>query len=117
MDQSLAFSCKLSVTPQGRGSGASTGLDVGRLWGMRQVSDSFLLNMAEVSGALVGLFLVGIFFFLEASGGRLDKSREVLEPYLRASTRIVLVLLRSPYCSRSPLWSWSRSGTSCSSPC
>lgn len=59
---------------------------------MRQVSDSFLLNMAEVSGALVGLFLVGIFFFLEASGGRLDKSREVLEPYLRASTRIVLVL-------------------------
>jgi hypothetical protein len=26
---------------------------------MRQVSDGFLLNMAEVFGALVGLFLVG----------------------------------------------------------
>lgn len=59
---------------------------------MRGVSDTFLLNVAEVSGALVGLFLVGIFFFVETGLGRLDKSREVLEPYFRAGTRIVLVL-------------------------
>jgi hypothetical protein len=59
---------------------------------MRQVSDGFLLNMAEVSGALVGLFLVGVFFFVETGLERLDKSREVLEPYFRAGTRIVLVL-------------------------
>jgi hypothetical protein len=68
------------------------GLDVGRLRAMRQVSDGFLLNMAEVSGALVGLFLVGVFFFVETGLGRLDKAREVLEPYFRAGTRIVLVL-------------------------
>jgi hypothetical protein len=59
---------------------------------VRQVSDGFLLNMAEVSGALVGLFLVGVFFFVETGLERLDKSREVLEPYFRAGTRIVLVL-------------------------
>ena len=59
---------------------------------MRQVSDGFLLNMAEVSGALVGLFLVGVFFFVDTGLERLDKSREVLEPYFRAGTRIVLVL-------------------------
>lgn len=28
---------------------------------MRQVSDAFLLNVAEVSASLVGLFLAGIF--------------------------------------------------------
>jgi hypothetical protein len=38
---------------------------------VRQVSDGFLLNMAEVSGALVGLFLVGVFFFVETGLGRL----------------------------------------------
>ena len=59
---------------------------------MRQVSDDFLLNMAEVSGALVGLFLVGVFFFVETGLGRLDASRNVLEIYFRAGTRIVLVL-------------------------
>jgi hypothetical protein len=52
---------------------------------MRQVSDGFLLNMAEVSGALVGLFLVGVFFFVDTGLERLDKSREVLEPYFRAA--------------------------------
>jgi hypothetical protein len=29
---------------------------------MRQVSDAFLLNMAEVSATLIGLFLVGVSF-------------------------------------------------------
>jgi hypothetical protein len=29
---------------------------------MRQVSDAFLLNVAEVSATLIGLFLVGVFF-------------------------------------------------------
>ena len=50
------------------------------------------MNFAEVSGALVGLFLVGVFYFVETGLGRLDASRHVLEPYFRAGTRIVLVL-------------------------
>lgn len=32
---------------------------------MRQVSDAFLLSMAEVSAGLIGLFLVGMFFYVE----------------------------------------------------
>jgi hypothetical protein len=29
---------------------------------MKPISDAFLLNVAEVSATLVGLFLVGVFF-------------------------------------------------------
>jgi hypothetical protein len=61
---------------------------------MREVSDGFLLNMAEVSAALVGLFLVGVFFFVE-TGFRTEHSR-VVRPYFRAGTRIVLVLFALP---------------------
>jgi hypothetical protein len=32
---------------------------------MREVSDDFLLNMAEVCAGLLGLFLVGAFFYVE----------------------------------------------------
>lgn len=63
---------------------------------MRQVSDPFLLNMAEVSSALIGLFLVGVFFFVDTGFRRLDHARGVVEPYFRASTRIVLVLYAIP---------------------
>jgi hypothetical protein len=63
---------------------------------MQPVSVGFLLNMAEVSGALVGLFLVGIFYFIETGMERLERSRVVLERYFRASTRIVLILFAFP---------------------
>ena len=42
---------------------------------MREVSDAFLLNMAEVSAALIGLFMVGIFFFADTGFRRLDLAR------------------------------------------
>jgi hypothetical protein len=63
---------------------------------MREVSDAFLLNMAEVSAALIGLFMVGIFFFADTGFRRLDQARAIVEPYFRASTRIVLVLYALP---------------------
>ena len=63
---------------------------------MRNVSDAFLLNMAEVSAALIGLFMVGIFFFADTGFRRLNQARVVVEPYFRASTRIVLVLYAIP---------------------
>jgi hypothetical protein len=63
---------------------------------MREVSDAFLLNMAEVSAALIGLFLVGVFFFVDTGFRRLDQARGIVEPYFRASTRIVLVLYTLP---------------------
>jgi hypothetical protein len=37
---------------------------------MRDVSDAFLLNVAEVSATLLGLFLVGVFFYVEIGLGR-----------------------------------------------
>jgi hypothetical protein len=63
---------------------------------MREVSDAFLLNMAEVSAALIGLFMVGIFFFADTGFRRLDQARGIVEPYFRASTRIVLVVYAFP---------------------
>ena len=78
---------------------------------MRNVSDAFLLNMAEVSAALVGLFMVGIFFFADTGFRRLDQARGIVEPYFRASTRIVLVLYALPLglslslVALTPVWS------------
>lgn len=63
---------------------------------MRQVSDELLLHVAEFSVTLIGLFLVGIFFYVETGFRRLDRARESFERYLKASTRIVLVLLAMP---------------------
>jgi hypothetical protein len=64
---------------------------------MKPVSDEFLLNMAEVSATLIGLFLVGVFFYVETGFRRLsDEARVGMEPYMRAGTRIVLVLFAIP---------------------
>jgi hypothetical protein len=62
---------------------------------VRPVSDSFLLNMAEVSATLLGLFLVGMFFYAE-SGFRRLPGRVAVEPYFRAGTRIVLIVFALP---------------------
>jgi hypothetical protein len=52
--------------------------------------------MAEVSATLIGLFLVGIFFYAEAGFRRLSQAGEAVEPYFRAGTRIVLLLYAIP---------------------
>lgn len=63
---------------------------------MREVSDAFLLNMAEVSASLIGLFLVGLFFYLERGFRRFGHGREAIRAYFRAGARIVLVLFAIP---------------------
>jgi hypothetical protein len=63
---------------------------------MREVSDAFLFQMAEISAGLVGLFLVGVFFYAEGGLTRSAYAREVFQPYLLASTRIVLILFAIP---------------------
>jgi hypothetical protein len=64
---------------------------------VQEVSDDFLLNVAEVSATLIGLFLVGVFFYVETGFRRLhDEAREIFEPYFRAGTRIVLILYALP---------------------
>lgn len=62
---------------------------------MRQVSDGFLVQVAEISATLIGLFLVGVFFYVETGFRRL-RGREAIQPYFRAGTRIVLVLFAIP---------------------
>jgi hypothetical protein len=62
---------------------------------MLEISDGFLLNMAEVSASLIGLFLVGIFFYVE-TGFRRASTPDAVESYFRASTRIVLILYSIP---------------------
>jgi hypothetical protein len=59
---------------------------------MRHVSDAFLLNMAEVSATLIGLFLVGVFFYVESGFHRFDRARGRFEPYLRSGTRITMIV-------------------------
>jgi hypothetical protein len=59
---------------------------------VRQVSNAFLLNMAEVSATLIGLFLVGVFFYVESGFRRFDRARERFEPYLRSGTRITMIV-------------------------
>ncbi|MPZ50804.1 MAG: hypothetical protein GEU75_16145 [Dehalococcoidia bacterium] len=77
---------------------------------MRPVSDSFLLTMAEISAGLVGLFLVGVLFYVE-TGFHRAAGREVVEPYIRAATAIVLVLYAIPIglsltlVALEPIWS------------
>jgi hypothetical protein len=64
---------------------------------VREVSDFFLLTMAEVSGGLLGLFVVGVLFFAETGFRRLEgPGTAVIEEYFRASTRIVLLLFTIP---------------------
>lgn len=64
---------------------------------MRQVSDEFLLHIAEYSATMIGLFLVGVFFYVQTGLRQLDMAaREVFEPYLRAGVRIVLVVFAIP---------------------
>src|SRR5262245_223624 len=63
---------------------------------MRPVSNAFLLNMADVSGTLIGLFLVGVFFYIVSGFRRLGPARQVFEPYLRAGTMLPLIVFAIP---------------------
>lgn len=63
---------------------------------MRSVSDAFLVGVAEISATLVGLFLVGVFFFIQTGFRRMTGDRAVVERYFKSGTGIVLVLFAFP---------------------
>lgn len=58
---------------------------------MQPISDAFLLTMAALSATLAGLFLVGVFFFIDTGFRRVTHDREAVENYFRSGTRITLV--------------------------
>jgi hypothetical protein len=53
---------------------------------VRPVSDVFLLSVAEIAATLIGLLLVGAFFYVETGLRRLGRAREAATSYLRAGT-------------------------------
>lgn len=63
---------------------------------MRPVTDAFLLNIAEVSSTLIGLFLVGVFFYVERGLHRDEGPISMSRTYLRAGTRITLIVFAIP---------------------
>jgi hypothetical protein len=63
---------------------------------VKPVSDAFLLNIAEVSASLIGLFLVGVFFYVETGLRRVGEGREEFERYLRSGIRITLIVFAFP---------------------
>ena len=63
---------------------------------MDPVSDAFLLAVASISAGLMGLWLVGMVFYIQSGFSQLERSREVVEPYFRASTLIVFILYAIP---------------------
>jgi hypothetical protein len=63
---------------------------------MQQVSDAFLLTVAELSAGLIGLFLIGVFFYVETGLRRSGRAHEVFEPYMRSGTRITLIVFSFP---------------------
>ncbi|MDJ0924476.1 MAG: hypothetical protein QNJ77_07940 [Acidimicrobiia bacterium] len=63
---------------------------------MDPVSDTFLVGLAEISAGLTGLFLVGMIFYIQTGYDRIERSREVVEPYFRAATTITFIAYAIP---------------------
>jgi hypothetical protein len=63
---------------------------------METVPDGFFLALAEISSALTGLFLVGIVLYIQVGYDKSERSRAVVEPYMRAATSITFIAYAIP---------------------
>ncbi len=63
---------------------------------MPAISDGFLLTLASISAGLIGLFLVGMTFYIQTGYDRPERSRHVVEPYFRAATTITFIAYSVP---------------------
>lgn len=63
---------------------------------MQPVADSVLDTIANISASLIGLFLVGMIFYIQAGLDRVERTRDVVEPYFRAATLITFISLAIP---------------------
>lgn len=59
---------------------------------MKDLTDPFFLTAAEISATLIGLLFVGIYYFLETGLGRLEYTREDIEPFIRSMSKLILLL-------------------------
>jgi hypothetical protein len=62
----------------------------------RSMNESFLLQVAEISAGLVGLFLVGVFFYVGSELRQTLAGDGELDAYMRVGTRIVLIMYAIP---------------------
>ena len=59
---------------------------------MASVSEGLLLTIAQIAATLIGLLLVGMFFYVETGFRRLSSVRVEAGAFLRATTKLVLLL-------------------------
>lgn len=59
---------------------------------MAPVSESLLLTLAQIAATLIGLLLVGVFFYVETGFRRLTAFHLEAGAFLRATTKLVLLL-------------------------
>lgn len=57
---------------------------------MKQIPDTLLLTTAQISATLIGLLLVGVFFYLEAGFHRLADVLPQARPFLRATSKLLV---------------------------
>ncbi|MEU7751340.1 hypothetical protein [Micromonospora sp. NPDC049171] len=63
---------------------------------MRGISDEFFFTMAEVSGALVGTLLVGVFFYLDSDLHKTRKGSAAADRYMRSGVRWIFLVSAVP---------------------
>ncbi len=63
---------------------------------MDPVTDDFLIAIAGISASLIGLFLVGMILYIQTGFERMERTRDVVEPYFRAATLITFIALALP---------------------
>lgn len=59
---------------------------------MRKISDDWLLTAAQIAATLIGLLLVGVFFYLEAGFRRVTSAGPQAWSFLRATTKLIVLL-------------------------
>jgi len=59
---------------------------------MRPVPDELLLNLAAIAATLLGLLVVGVFFYVETGLRRLEQAQEPFGAFIRAASRLTMSL-------------------------
>jgi hypothetical protein len=58
-----------------------------------ELTDGYLLTAAQIAATLIGLLVVGLYYFLETGLGRFSKPvRDILLPHIRAMSKLILLL-------------------------
>lgn len=59
---------------------------------MKPLSNEYLLTTAQIAATLIGLLVVGLYYFLETGLGQLQYTRPLIQPLIRAMSKLILLL-------------------------